>query len=380
MPNKKTFKLPLFMKTIRFQLALVYSVFLVWILVAMNIGIYTIYTRSLTDISNLRTLYIDTATWRTMLQEERTESLNKLRNYSILGTGMVLVVGIIGGYLLASRMLRPVDRVSSLASRISDTNLKERIRHSGPDDEIKRLADTFDGMLGRLEHSFELQKQFIQDASHELRTPLAIAQTNIEVLEMEESATKEDYQQLVELLKMSMERINDVSNSLLVLSEGTVLPNHMVPVDMKVLLNEVYEETEVKVRTAGLQYDWCPCYEALSVRGDAMRLKQAVINLLDNAVKYNTEGGVVKMKAWREYDLAIIEVSDTGIGIAAVDLPHIFDRFFRVDKSRSRERGGSGLGLTIVKKIVEDHGGTVSVKSVDGHGSSFRIQLPVWKH
>ena len=380
MPNKKAFKLPLFMKTIRFQLALVYSVFLVWILVVMNIGIYTIYTRSLTDISNLRTLYSDTATWRTMLQEERAESLNKLRNYSILGTGMVLVVGIIGGYLLASRMLRPVDRVSSLASRISDTNLKERIRHSGPDDEIKRLADTFDGMLGRLEHSFELQKQFIQDASHELRTPLAIAQTNIEVLEMEENATKEDYQQLVELLKMSMERINDVSNSLLVLSEGTVLPNQMVRVDMKTLLNEVYEETEVKVRTAGLQYDWYPCEDALSVRGDAMRIKQAVINLLDNAVKYNTAGGVVKMKAWREDELAIIEVSDTGIGIAPVDLPHIFDRFFRVDKSRSRERGGSGLGLTIVKKIVEDHGGTVSVQSANEHGSSFRIQLPIWKH
>ncbi|MCL2281419.1 MAG: cell wall metabolism sensor histidine kinase WalK, partial [Dehalococcoidia bacterium] len=180
-----------------------------------------------------------------------------------------------------------------------------------------------------------------------------------------------------DLLKVSLARINDVSRSLLLLSDGTVLPNKMVRLDIQKLLNEVYEEAGAQVRSAGLQFDWQSHGETLFVRGDVMRLKQVVINLIDNAVKYNSAGGMVKMKAWGESNFAIIEVSDSGVGIPAADLPHVFDRFFRVDKSRSRERGGSGLGLAIVKKIVEEHGGKVTAQSVDGTGSSFRIKLPL---
>lgn len=378
--TESSFRLPIFVKSIRFQLTMVYSVFLVWILIVMNIGIYSVYTRSLSDVSEIRVPFGDMVAWQNAIQAEREESLKKLRDYSVLGTCLVLVVGAIGGYFIATRMLRPVDEVSSLASRISDTNLKERIKRSGPDDEIKRLADTFDGMLERLENSFELQKQFIQDASHELRTPLAIAQTNIEVLEMEEAATKEDYQQLVDLLKMSLERIKDVSNSLLLLSDGTALPSQMTQVDIQKLISEVYDEMGLKVRAAGLRFDWQSHGATLPVRGDALRLKQVVINLVDNAVKYNSTGGMVKIEALRKGNSAIIAISDSGIGIPAADLPHIFDRFFRVDKSRSRERGGSGLGLAIVKKIVEDHGGTVTAQSPGGQGSVFRIKLPLWQH
>jgi len=375
--NMPRFKRPIFMKTIRFRLALIYSVFLVLMLAIINIGVYIAFTNSRVPIADMMPFYRDTMAWLEVIQHERDVSINDLRNYSLIGAGAVMILGVVGGYFLSGFMLKPVDRVSVLASRISDNNLKERIKHNGPDDEIKRLSDTFDGMLGRLENTFELQKQFIQDASHELRTPLAIAQTNIEVLEMEESATVEDYKQLVSLLKMSLARINDVSNSLLLLSEGTVLPIHMVRVDLHTLMSEVYEEAKIKVQSAGLQFEWQPSGEYLYVRGDAVRLKQAVINLVDNATKYNRPNGMVRIKAWSESNNAVIEVSDSGIGISDADLPRIFDRFFCADKSRSREHGGSGLGLAIVKKIVEDHGGTVTTQSVDGHGSAFYIKLPL---
>jgi signal transduction histidine kinase len=145
---------------------------------------------------------------------------------------------------------------------------------------------------------------------------------------------------------------------------------------MMSLLNEVYGEARAEAKAAGITFDWHPAYTSLPVHGDAIHLKQAVINLVDNAIKYNRPGGSVKLSARAEGHSVIVQVSDTGIGLSQEDLPHVFDRFFRVDKSRSREQGGSGLGLAIVKKIVEDHGGTVSVESVVGEGSMFSIALP----
>jgi signal transduction histidine kinase len=306
--------------------------------------------------------------------------LQDLRNYSLIGVGIVLILGVVGGYFLSGFMLQPVTRVSSLASRISHTNLKERIKHNGPDDEVKRLADTFDNMLERLEQAFESQKQFIQDASHELRTPIAIAQTNIEVLEMEEKATPEDYKQLVDVIKLSLKRMNDVNNNLLLLSEGTPAQSRWARVDVVKLLNEVYEETNAEARASSIDLEWQPPESRLFVCGDSMQLKQVMINLVDNAIKYNRSGGMVKLSAQIAADNIIIEVSDTGIGISPEDIDHVFDRFFRVEKSRSRDKGGSGLGLAIVRKIVEDHGGRVSLESKPGEGSTFSVILPEMPH
>jgi signal transduction histidine kinase len=193
---------------------------------------------------------------------------------------------------------------------------------------------------------------------------------------MEKRATKEDYKQLIEVLKLSLRRMNDVNNSLLLLSEGTPTQSRWTRVDMTSLLNEVYGEARAAAKAAGITFDWHSTGTSLPVHGDAIHLKQAVINLVDNAIKYNRPGGSVTLSARTEGHSVIIQASDTGIGISSEDLPHVFDRFFRVDKSRSREQGGSGLGLAIVKKIVEDHGGTVSVESIAGEGSTFSIALP----
>jgi signal transduction histidine kinase len=318
----------------------------------------------------------DTQAWRIFIIDDRNTNLQDLRNYSLIGVGIVLILGVVGGYFLSGFMLQPVTRVSSLASRISHTNLKERIKHNGPDDEVKRLADTFDNMLERLEQAFESQKQFIQDASHELRTPIAIAQTNIEVLEMEEKATPEDYKQLVDVIKLSLKRMNDVNNNLLLLSEETPAQSRWARVDVVKLLNEVYEETNAEARASSIDLEWQPPESRLFVCGDSMQLKQVMINLVDNAIKYNLPGGMVKLSMQVDGNNIAIKVSDTGIGIPQEDLECVFDRFFRVEKSRSRDKGGSGLGLAIVKKIVEDHGGEVAAESRAGEGSTFSVILP----
>jgi signal transduction histidine kinase len=349
--------IPSFAKTIRFRLTLWYSIFLVLIVAILVIGIYAAYSASRPPVAETLPYPGDTQAWRIFILDDRNNNLQDLKNYSLIGVGVVLLLGMVGGYFLSGFMLKPVTQVSSLASRISHTNLKERIKHNGPEDEVKRLADTFDSMLERLEHAFESQKQFIQDASHELRTPIAIAQTNIEVLEMEGEATQEDYKQLVDVIKLSLKRMNDVNNNLLLLSEGAQTQSRWCRVDMVKLLNEVYEETNAEARASSVSLEWQPPESQLFVYGGSMHLKQVMINLVDNAIKYNLPGGMVKLSMQGDGNNIAIKVSDTGIGIPQEDLECVFDRFFRVEKSRSRDKGGSGLGLAIVKKIVEDHGG-----------------------
>ena len=307
--------------------------------------------------------------------QERNRNFSDLRTYSLIGVGAILVVGAVGGYVISGMMLQPIDRVSSLAARISHTNLKERIDHQGPQDEVKRLADTFDDMLQRLDGAFESQKQFIQDASHELKTPIATAQTNIEVLEMDQTATMEDYKQTTEIVKRSLDRLNSLSQGLLLLSQGNQPKNGWAEIDLTSLIDEVVTEAQPAATSAGVSLEAGSSTEALKVKGDAIGIKQVITNLVDNAIKYNRPRGTIRVSARAQGSSAILEVEDTGIGIAATEQQHIFDRFYRVDKSRSH--GGSGLGLAIVKKIVEEHGGTVSMASNPGQGSIFRVSLPL---
>ena len=369
-------KVPLFMKTIRFRLTLWYSAFLILILVGLVIGVNAAMRGSTPTMPETPPFANDVPSWRQWIQDDRGRNLQNLRNYSLIGVGAVLVVGVVGGYFLSGTMLKPVERISSLAARISQRNLKERINHQGPSDELKQLADTFDEMLQRLDSAFESQKQFIQDASHELRTPIAIAQTNLEVLEMDERATTADYRQVMEVIKLSLERMTSVNEGLLLLSEGGPTQSGWSVVNMASIMDEVAMEERANAAASGISLQVEPPAHDVVVRGDAMRLKQAIINLVDNAIKYNRLGGMVKVSAQAGESDVVVQVQDNGIGISQTDQQRIFDRFYRVDKSRSRAHGGTGLGLAIVKKIAEDHKGSVSVESVPGEGSTFRMVLP----
>jgi signal transduction histidine kinase len=314
--------------------------------------------------------------WVEAHQGDISRLISNYRLYSAIGVVSVILIGALGGYILSKFMLKPVDKVAQLSSRISYTNLKERLNYSGPDDEVKRLADTFDGMLSRLDKAIESQKQFVQDASHELKTPIATAITNIEVLEMNDKATIEDYQNLLKILKSSLDRMDNISNSLQLLSQDTPSRTEWSEVDIILLISEVINESMAEATAHQVSLDWTRFEGTLMVRGDAASLKRAVINLVNNAIKYNRPGGLVSVTARRDGEAVFIVVADTGIGISAEDLPKIFDRFYRVDKSRSRALGGSGLGLSIVKKIIQDHCGRVEVESIPGKGSTFRLSLP----
>ncbi len=370
-------KMPAFTKSIHFKLTVWYSAILISLTILLIIGLNIAVRQATLEPPIILSQFTPGQnTPREIFDIVRHNQLDLLRNYSIIGICCLIALGGVSIYFLSRMMLKPVDRVSSLAARISSTNLKERINYAGPDDEIKRLADTFDGMLGRLENAFESQKQFIQDASHELRTPIAIAQTNIEVLEMDNKATIKDYERLKDILKMNLERMSTLSEKLLLLSESEQGKANWAMVELAPLLTELAAEFKTKAGESGINVELASIESSLPVLGDAFRLKQALVNLVDNAIKYNRPGGEVKISARADDAQVIIEIKDNGIGISQADQQRIFERFYRVDKSRSRTQGGSGLGLAIVKKIAEEHGGTVSVESTLGEGSTFRIALP----
>ncbi|MEA1958755.1 MAG: HAMP domain-containing sensor histidine kinase [Chloroflexota bacterium] len=367
---------PTFTKSIHFKLTIWYSGILILLTILLIIGLnLAVRQGSMEPPPTFPYVTGGEHTPKEVFFLARQAQLDLLRNYSIIGISCIFVLGGMSIYLLSRQMLKPVDTVSSLASRISHTNLRERINYHGPDDEVKRLADTFDDMLGRLEGAFESQKQFVQDASHELRTPIAIAQTNIEVLEMEKKATIKDYKHAIGVIKNSLERMSRLNDELLALSAEYTLHDRMSEVDASSLTREAAAEAGARAESAGITID-IEAGERLIVPGDAARLKQAVTNLIDNAIKYNKPEGSVRVRAFESDSDIVVEVEDSGIGISQVDQGRVFDRFYRVDKSRSRAQGGSGLGLAIVKKIVEDHGGIISVESTPGAGSTFSIKLP----
>jgi signal transduction histidine kinase len=365
-------KLPSFLRTIRFRLTLWYASFLMIVVMALLIGL------------NLRVENITAAPRpagaptqvQTVPQDNQFK--NTVRKDSILGAVIALVAGSVGIYFLSGSILKPIDRVASLARRSSYSNLKERLNYRGPNDEVKRLADTFDDLLGRLKNAAESQSQFIQDAAHELRTPIATALTNIEVLEMNSEASLEDYQELTRVLKLSLDRMNAISTSLQLLSEESDPMIRLEKVNIAEIITDVVQEVELEARQLGSSIDWQPPAEAAFILGNGFRLRQAMFNLVDNALKYNRPEGSVTITVQIENRSVILQVTDTGIGIAPAEAPHVFDRFYRVDKSRSRQLGGSGLGLAIVKKVVEDHRGTVSVESVPDQGSTFTVRLPLY--
>ncbi|MBR6331792.1 MAG: HAMP domain-containing histidine kinase [Dehalococcoidales bacterium] len=363
------------LRTFRFRLVAWFVGVTTLLVILMMVGIVS--ALNLTKEQEPPPVIVDRQAWEERLAEQRAEYMHDLKLYFTVGSAWVLLIGSAGMYVLSKELLKPIDDVTYLASRISHTNLKERINYRGPNDEIKRMADTFDSMLGRIEESFEQQQEFIQNASHELRTPIAIALTNIEVQEMDETPTVEEYRELTQTIKASLERMNAVNNNLLLLSEGNNPKMSFAPVDINTILNELIRETTNTASKSNITITPELSDKPIIVNGDIMMLRQCFFNLIENAIKYNKENGTVTVRSFNDAMNASVIVSDTGIGIPKDALPNIFRRFYRVDKSRSRQKGGSGLGLAIVEKIVSLHGGTIHVESELDKGSSFTVILPI---
>jgi signal transduction histidine kinase len=305
-----------------------------------------------------------------------SENLDRLRLWSLISVVGLAVASGIGGYVLSGMMLRPVRDITDAAAEITASNLGKRINYEGPKDELWALSQTFDSMVDRLEHSFERQRQFVQDASHELRTPLAAIRTNIEVTEMDPEVSPAEYQELLTTIKGQTDRLTRLSEDLLLLTREDHDRPEPEPLELAALAREVVRELQpvAQARSVTLATS---CADGLEVETNPDLLYRCVLNLVDNGIKYSGENSTVTIQTRTEGSTAVIEVADNGAGIPADNLGRIFDRFYRVDRGRSRREGGTGLGLAIVKEIVESLGGSVSVASVEKQGSKFSIRLPV---
>lgn len=293
-----------------------------------------------------------------------------------VGAPLLLLLASAGGYWMSGRALKPVDDISRAARRISAQNLSERLPASGNGDELDRLSQVLNEMLGGLESSFRRVAQFTMDASHELRTPVAIIRTTAEVIQSR-PRTVEEHSKAWQVVTAQAERSSELVADLLVLARadgGSEVPV-LELIDLGKTVCDACGEMQVLADRKGLGLAVSVIAECC-IKGDRDAIRQAVWVLLDNAIKFTVAGRIdVSVRSCGRY--AVIEVKDTGIGIAPHDIPHLFDRFYRAAKDRSRRTGGAGLGLAIAKGIAVRHGGDVSVESQEEVGSVFRLQLPM---
>ncbi len=308
------------------------------------------------------------------IREERERLAGLL--WLLAGTGAgVFALAMLGGFLLAGRALAPIRKITEAAAALSAESLSRRIDLGRTESELSALARTLNDAFARLEASFDRQTRFTADASHELRTPLSILLTQVE-LALKKDRTAPEYRETLETCLRAAQRMRATVEGLLTLARADAGEIRLArePVDLKPLV----EETLSLLAPLALDRRVAVAAEAvpLVVAGDRERLREVAANLVANAIRYNREGGRVDVRLSRENGSAVLSVADTGIGIPEADRAHLFERFYRVDKARSREMGGSGLGLAIAKWIVEAHGGTIGVESREGEGTTFTVTLP----
>ncbi len=343
-----------------------------------------------------KTVMIDSAEWRVYYQEiqgaggtgigwiEITRSLeaigstlDRLYVQIFLAVPFALILAGVSGLFLAERALRPIDQITRTAQAISAGDFSQRIAHKGPSDEIGRLTATLDSMLDRLQTAFERERQFSADVSHELRTPLTAIKGRIEV-SLNQPRPPDEYEATLRAIDQDAARLIRLTTDLLLLSrlERGGLPWQPYTVDLSDLLLSLVEYVQplVETRQLNVQKD-IPL--TLLVQGDLDQLMRLFLNLLDNAIKYTPSAGKLTIQARILDGHAQVAICDSGPGIASGHIPHLFERFYRIDADRSRESGGAGLGLAIAAEIARSHKGKIEVQSTVGHGTTFTVMLPL---
>ncbi len=309
------------------------------------------------------------------------ETLEKLLTQMTIGMPLALVLAGLGGLFLASRALQPIARISHTAQGISGSDLNRRIHYQGPADEVGQLADTFDKMLDRLQAAFERERRFTGDAAHELRTPLTALKGRIDVT-LSRPRPVSEYTATLQDMEGQVDRLINLSNDLLFMArlDQRERPFQLEPIKLHDFLGAIVEQ--VSPLAAAKQIELSEAVpDDLSIQGDIDLLIRLFLNLLDNAIKYTPEHGQVAIIAQSDTQQVTISITDTGIGIPETHLPHLFERFYRVEEDRARRggnngQGGSGLGLAIAYEIVRTHGGHLSVKSQLNQGTTFVVRLP----
>jgi heavy metal sensor kinase len=322
-----------------------------------------------------------TAVFQVARSEEAMEAaLSQLRLVLIVLVPLALVIAGIVGLFVAARALEPIERITRTAEVIGAEDLSRRLPEDAgaKPDEVGRLAATFNRMLDRLENAFKRQRQFTADASHELRTPLTLLLTQLDVT-LSRPRESLDYERAMLEMREDVVRLQRLLDALLTLARADAGRDHMEtkPLDLGDVVAKVVSAMH------GLAHEHCVRLETeitpeVRVLGDDARLTELVVNLVQNAIQYTPAGGNIRVAAVveRSKGEAALSVTDTGVGIADEHLPHVFERFYRVDAARSSAVGGTGLGLAISRSIAEAHGGRIEVESQPGRGSTFTLRLP----
>ena len=308
------------------------------------------------------------------LEPELRESRHLIGLLLVTG-GVVLAVGLAGGWIISRQAMRPLVAMSATAEAISASNLSERIDVGHTDTELSRLAQVLNATFARLEEAFQRQNRFTADASHELRTPVSVILADTESA-LAGTRSEEELRETVETCYRAANRMRDLVNALMTLTR--IDAGQTVHQPERFDLSRVAEECADLVRPLASQHevtlelDLSPA----EITGVAGQFSQVILNLLTNAIHYNRPGGLVRLAVAQDDAATTLTVADTGVGISAEDQEHVFERFYRVDKARSRRLGGSGLGLSICQSIVEAHGGRITVRSEVGQGTRFAVRLP----
>lgn len=310
-------------------------------------------------------------------EEDLRHELGELLIGVVMGLPAAVLLACIGAYFLAGRALIPVSEMATRAKTITAERLSQRLPIENPDDELGRLGSVFNETLARLEKSFESLRRFTADAAHELRTPLTALRSVGEVA-LRESGSEPVDRDVVGSMLEEVDRLAGLVEALLTLSraDGGRMELHLEPLELVGLASELTEYLEALAAERGQRFV-VEGERPVHVLVDTRLMRQAVLNLLHNAVKFSPEGEEVRLTIRRTGDEALLEIIDRGPGVAPEERGRIFERFYRVDKARSRERGGAGLGLSITEWAVGANGGSIEVDDAPGRGSCFRIRLPL---
>jgi heavy metal sensor kinase len=310
--------------------------------------------------------------------KEFYEALERFRLILWFSVPLLLIGAGLGGYLISRRALRPVDRITTAAESIRISNLSERLEVPKTSDELQRLSETLNRMLGRLDTSVQRMSQLTADASHELRAPVSLIRTTAE-LAVDGGRTNVEYLKDMVQILAEAERTTRLIDSLLLLARADAgeggLQHELI--DVSTVVREAVAQGQSLAAEKQIDLAANLGSNANAVRGDGEALRRLFFILIDNAIKYTADGGRVQVQLEALDGYAAVKVTDSGIGISESDVPHIFDRFWRADKVRSRGTGGAGLGLAIARWIVEQHRGSIEVQSESGRGSTFTVTIPL---
>ncbi len=310
--------------------------------------------------------------------EDIDEKIGLLKTYrtilflSVLG---IMIISSSGGFLIAGKALTPVKEFSRAIDRISESNLSERITTENVPPELKILASSFNNTFGRLEKSFKRQRQFVSDASHELRTPLSVVLSQCEITLNRQRSTEEYRNVLAAIMEASTLMSKTVEKLIALARLGTdKIELKIEKVDLSEIIKEVVKLLKLLASKNDITINIL-AHEQHIVSGDRAALLELFTNIIDNAIKYNLLHGKIDILIKKDNAFLVTEVRDTGIGIPESDLSKVLDRFYRVDKSRSKRIGGAGLGLSICDEIVKLHGGKIEIKSTLGEGTTVIVYL-----